>query len=444
MTEQGTTHKTAQSVPRAEQPPFGPLSGRFSGPVAYVTGQYPSVSHTFIQREVEGLRALGIEVMTCTVRRPPMKSVVGPRQAEEAARTFGVLEVAKNPARLAGAHLAMLRRAPGRWFSALRLAWTIRPPGARALLWQLFYFLEAGVLSDHLLSRGVTHMHNHFGDASGSLTLIASEMSGIPFSIMLHGPTIFFEMHWWRLDVKVARAAFIACISHFCRSQAMLFSDEAHWHKLKIVHCGVVPANYGTAKRGDFTGHVAFVGRLDAVKGVPLLLEAFATVRARHPKARLTIAGDGPARARFEARTQALGLTEVVRFAGYLDEPAVARLLESADMLVLPSFAEGLPVVLMEAFASRIPVIATQVAGVPELVVDGVSGFIVPPGDVETLADRLDRLLSNPALCARMGQAGRAKVEVEHDIAHEVAWLAQLVADAGQDGTGQGLRPDSV
>lgn len=406
------------------------------GPIAYVTGQYPSVSHTFIQREVEGLRALGIEVIPCTVRRPPAKSVVGPNQAQEAARTFAIQAAAKSPVRLIGAHLRMLRRAPRRWFAALRLAWQTCPPGAAGLLWQLFYFLEAGVLADHLLARGVVHMHNHFGDSSGSLTLITSEMSGIPFSITLHGPTIFFEMHWWRLDVKVARAAFIACISHFCRSQAMLFSDEAHWGKLKIVHCGVTPSRYGTAPRGAFSGHVAFVGRLDTVKGVPLLLEAFAMVTARHPEARLTIAGDGPSRQRLEARAQALGLTGVVRFAGYMDEAGVANLLETASMLVLPSFAEGLPVVLIEASASRLPVIATQVAGVPELVQDGLSGFIVPPGDVETLANRLDRLLSNPDLCARMGEAGRQKIEAEFDIAAEVTWLAQLLA-----GTGQGIRP---
>jgi glycosyltransferase involved in cell wall biosynthesis len=407
------------------------------GPVAYVTGQYPSVSHTFIQREVEGLRALGIEVVTCTVRRPPAKSVVGPAQVSEAARTFGVIEAAKSPVLLIGAHVRMLRRAPGRWFSALRLAWNIRPPGLKAFLWQMFYFLEAGVLADHLLARGVTHIHNHFGDASGSLTMITAEMSGLPFSITLHGPTIFFEMHWWRLDVKVARCAFIACISHFCRSQAMLFSDEAYWDKLRIVHCGVTPSLYGQGPRGEFSGHVAFVGRLDAVKGVPLLLEAFAAVSPRHPEARLTIAGDGPARARLEARVLALGLTGVVRFAGYLDEAGVARLLETADMLVLPSFAEGLPVVLMEAFASRLPVIATQVAGVPELVEDGVSGFIVPPGEVESLTLRLDTLLSDPALCARMGEAGRAKVEAQHDIKAEVAWLHELFA-----GAGQGSRPN--
>ena len=410
-----------------------------SGPIAYVTGEYPKVSHTFIQREVMGLRALGVEVLTCTVRRPAAKSVVGPEQQAEAAQTFAILATARNPLRLLAAHGRMLARAPGRWFSALGLAWSTRPPGAKALLWQLFYFLEAGVLADHLLARGVTHMHNHFGDASGSLTMIASEMSGIPFSITLHGPTIFFEMHWWRLDAKVARAAFIACISHFCRSQAMLFSDQAHWPKLRIVHCGVVPARYGTAPRPPFSGHVCFVGRLGAVKGVPLLLDAFAATRARHPKARLTIAGDGPARAALEAQAQSLGITSAVHFTGYLDETAVAVLLETADMLVLPSFAEGLPVVLMEALASRIPVIATQVAGVSELVQDGVSGFIVPPGDVETLALRLDRLLSDPALCAAMGLAGRKQVEENFDIAYETAWILRCFL-----GQAIGLRPGFI
>jgi glycosyltransferase involved in cell wall biosynthesis len=403
-------------------------SAAFVGPVAYVTGQYPSVSHTFIQREVTGLRALGVEVVTCTVRRPPAKAVVGPEQQAEALHTFGILEAAKNPLRLLAAHGRMLARAPGRWLKALHLAWTTRPPGLKALVWQIAYFLEAGVLADHLLQRGVRHMHNHFGDSSGSLTMIASEMSGIPFSITLHGPTIFFEMHWWRLDAKVARAAFIACISHFCRSQAMLFSDQAHWPKLRIVHCGVLPERYGTAPRPEFSHHVCFVGRLDAVKGVPLLLEAFAANLPRHPQARLTIAGDGPARAALEAQAQALGLAGAVRFTGYLDEAAVAALLETSDMLVLPSFAEGLPVVLMEALASQIPVIATQVAGVSELVQDGVSGFIVPPGDVDTLALRLDRLLSDPALCAAMGKAGRARVEAEFDIRAEVDKLAALFA----------------
>ena len=403
--------------------------------IAYITGEYPKVSHTFIQREILALRALGLRVETCTVRRPAARTVVGPLQQAEARATFGVIEAAKNPLRLLGAHLRQVRRSPRAWGRALRLAWKTRSVGARAALYQLFYFLEAGVLADHLHARGVTHLHNHLGDASGNLTLITAELAGLPFSLTLHGPTVFFEPYRWALREKVARAAFVACISHYCRSQAMLFSDEADWPRLRIVHCGIQPALYQAGGEAGGEGHVVFVGRLDPVKGVTLLLEAFAAVKARHPQARLTVAGDGPARSRLEARARDLGLE--VAFPGYLDEAQVADLLASAAMLVLPSFAEGLPVVLMEALASRIPVIATQVAGVSELVVDGVSGLIVPPGDVAGLARAMDRLLGDPDLRARMGEAGRARVEAEHDIQTEAAWLAELFA-----GTGQGLRPE--
>lgn len=406
------------------------------GPIAYLTGEYPKVSHTFIAREIAALRGQGVRVLTCTIRRAAEKDVVGADQQAEAAATFCVLAAAKSPRRLLGSHLAVLRRAPRRWFAALRLAWRIRPPGTKAALWQLFYFAEAAVLAEHLRGQGVVHLHNHFASSSCSVAMLASEMSGIPFSVTIHGPTELFEAAHWRLDEKIARARFVACISHFCRSQAMLFSDQAHWGKLRIVHCGVTPANYGTRPRATFGQHVLFVGRLDAVKGVPLLLEAFAAARARHPEARLTVVGDGPARAALEAQAAALGIAGATTFTGYRSQEEVAALLEEADMLVLPSFAEGLPVVLMEAMASRIPVIASGVAGVPELVQDGVSGFVVPAGDVETLTVRLEKLLADPELCRRMGEAGRVKVEAEFDIGREAVWLAQILR-----GGGEGLRP---
>lgn len=403
----------------APQPHIGPQTG----PIAYLTGEYPRATDTFIQREVLALRGLGMTINTCSIRITAARHHVGEVQRSEHAQTFHVQSAAKNPARLLGAHMGALIRSPGRWLAALQLAWLTSPPGLRARLWQAFYFAEAGVLARHLQENGVVHLHNHSADSSGTVAMLASAMTGIPFSITLHGPAIFYEPKWWRLDEKIARARFVVCISHFCRSQAMLFSDQTHWHKLRIVHCGVTPASYGTVPRKPFLGRVCFVGRLDAVKGVPLLLEAFAAVRYRHPEARLTIVGDGPDRARLEAQMCDLELTEVVCFAGYLDERAVARLLEEVDMLILPSFAEGLPVVLMEAMASRIPVIASRVAGVPELVEDGVSGFLVPPSDLETLIERLDQLLADPGLCARMGAAGRLRVEAEFDIALEARRL---------------------
>lgn len=400
-----------------------------AGPIAYLTGEYPKVSHTFIFREVQALRRQGLDVLACTVRRPPSKDVVGADQESEALGTFCIIEEARrNPLKAVGAHVSLLRRAPKRWFSTLMLAWRTSPPGAKALLWQFFYFVEAGILADFLQRKNVHHLHNHFANSSCTVSMLTSGLTGIPFSFTLHGPAIFFEPKWWRLDEKIARARFVVCISHFSRSQAMLFSDESCWDKLHIVHCGVPLEAYGGVTRKTFGKNVMFVGRLDAVKGVSLLLDAFAAVRSNHSDAKLTIIGDGPSRAALEAKAAGLGIADATSFLGYRSQGDVAMLLQEADILTLPSFAEGVPVVLMEAMASRIPVIASRVAGVPELVEDGVSGFVVSPGDTEALTARLDALLSDAALCARMGEAGRTKVEEEFDIKREADRIAKIIS----------------
>ena len=404
-----------------------PVSGKTdAGPVAYLTGEYPKVSHTFIQREVAALRSLGLTVETCSVRRAPPASV-GADQQDEAARTFCIIETARRaPHRLIGAHLRLLAVAPRRWLGALRLARATCPPGAKAALWQAFYVLEAGLLADHLRRRGVRHLHNHFANSSCSVAMLTAQMSGIPFSFTEHGPATFFEPRLWRLDEKIARARFVAAISHFCRSQLMLFSDPAEWNKISIVHCGIDPDRYDTGPRDPASKQVLFIGRLEPVKGGPLLLEAFARIAERHPDARLTIIGDGPDRPALQDRAKALGMDQAVSFAGFRTQDQVAAQLASADMLVLPSFAEGVPVVLMEAMAARLPTIASRVAGVPELVLDGETGFVIPPGDLEALADRLDRLLSDPALRHTMGAAGRDRVRAEFDQTREAAKLEAM------------------
>lgn len=406
-------------------------------PVAYLTGDYPKVSHTFILREVQAVRAAGVPVITCSIRQPPASEFKGREEQEARAETFYVIAAAKHPVRLLKAHGRALVRSPGTWASTLALAIRMRSPGLKAFFWQLFYFLEAGVLADHLRQHNARHLHNHFGNSSCSVAVLAAKLADIPYSFTEHGPAIFFEVDRWSLPEKIARAKFVVAITHFCRSQLMLFSDPVHWPKIAIVHCGLDPALYHRAAPA-FGKRVAFVGRLDPVKGALLLIEAMAEVLKTHPDATLTLAGDGPARAPAEARAKALGLAGSVHFAGFMTQPQVADLLANSDMLVLPSFAEGLPVVYMEALASRIPVVASRVAGVQELVEDGVTGFTVPPGDVATLADRMSRLMSDPELSARMGEAGRTAVEREHDIAREGAWLADLFRKGGPDGR---LRP---
>ncbi|UWQ23181.1 glycosyltransferase family 4 protein [Jannaschia sp. W003] len=400
--------------------------------VAYLTGEYPVVSHTFILREVEALRRAGLEVQTCAIRRTGLQHHRGPAEKAAASSTFYVLSAARQPGALLAALGWTLAR-PVRFGRATTLAWRTAPPGGRAKLWQLFYLMEAMVLARYLARARVDHLHNHFANSSCSVAMLASELGGVPFSFTLHGPSIFFEPRWWRIDVKIARARFVACISHFCRSQGMIFADPAHWSKMRIVHCGVDPDRYDRTE-GEVGGpgkHILFVGRLAAVKGVRVLLEAFARVRAAHPDARLTLVGDGDERAAIEDHARALGCDDGVRFTGYLNQDEVAEALAQADLFALPSFAEGVPVVLMEAMAARLPVLATRIAGIPELVEDGVAGRLVPPGDVDAFADALDALLNDPAGRTAMGAAGRARVEAEFHVEREARNLARLIAGDG-------------
>lgn len=403
--------------------------------LAYLTSLYPAASHTFIQREIAALRTLGFDVTTSSVRTPDMSHLIGPEEKAARAETFYILEAARKPTVLPRALLATLAR-PKRLMNTVRLAWRTAPPGFCGGAKQLAYLAEALILAQHLKDQNVRHLHSHFADHSTNVAMLTSELSGIPFSYTLHGPAELYEPEKWHLREKTARATFVACISHFARSQAMYFSNPSHWEKLRIVHCGVIPDLYGShlpTPRPNI--RLIFVGRLTAIKGLRVLIEAFTHARKTHPDLHLTLVGDGDDRIHLERLAAPLG--DAVHFAGYLSQDAVAAALTSADILVLPSFAEGLPVVLMEALASARPVIATQVAGVSELVEDEVNGFVVPPGDASTLAERIKQMADDPELRKRMGEAGRAKVRSDFDVQVEAARIGALFVGQG----GSGPRP---
>ena len=407
--------------------------------IAYLTGQYPEVSLTFIQREVEALRDLGAEVLTCSVRRTPPEQHPGEAEKEAARTTFHILEQVKNPLRLLAAQRYVITN-PGRYFRALKLAWALRPAGLKALAYQVIFFLEATVLARHLEQEKVDHLHNHFVFGSATVAALASMLTGIPYSFTLHGPADLLRPYYWDLARKTAHARFVATISHYARSQLMFFSDPVDWEKLHIIHCGVSPEKYATPA-GDpvppkRAGEVRalFVGRLAPVKGLRVLFQALAEVIPDLPDLHVVLVGDGPDRARLEEAAKPLG--DAVTFTGYLSQAEVAQAMQAADFFVLPSFAEGVPVVLMEALASARPVIATQVAGVGELVEDGKTGFLVPPGDAEALAGRIRALTSDSALRASMGASGLAVVTADFDIRTEAARLLSLFA-----GEADAIRP---
>jgi len=398
--------------------------------LAYLTGGYPKASHTFIQREIAALRVLGAEVVTTSIRRPDATDLIGSEEVQAKQETFYVLKTAQNPVHLLRAHLALLIKSPLRWLRAVGKAWQFRQPGIRGTLWHLFYFLEAGVLAHHLKKQGVQHLHNHFGDSSATVALLTSILADVPYSFTLHGPTEFFAPEHWKIGQKVKDSAFTVCITHFARSQTMIFSDPGDWDKLKIIHCGVDPDRYGgdaPQNQGSGLG-LLFVGRLTPLKGLRILFEAFESLRATYPDLRLAVIGDGPDKAWADAEAARIGGISMM---GYQSQSDVAKALSQADALVLPSFAEGLPVVFMEALAAATPVIASRVAGVGELVVDGETGLLVHAGDITSLTQALETMITQPEMRKRMGRVGQAIVAQEFNSQHEAARLLTLFDTQG-------------
>jgi len=405
--------------------------------IAYLTGEYPRATDTFIQREVAALRKQGVQIKTFSVRPTGEEHMVGEEQKQERNQTFYILP--PKPIKLLQAHLNLFITSPKRYLQALKLAWSTRIYGLRGNLYQLFYFLEAGVLAQEIKRQQIPHLHNHFGNSSCSVAMLAAELGGFSYSFTLHGPHIFFEPYHWRLDDKINRALFISCISNYCRSQAMIFAPIDKWNKMHIVHCGIDPELFNVASHQGQGKRLLYVGRLAAFKGLPILLESLSALKKQHPDVILTVVGDGGDRTSLEKMTVDLGLSSNVNFVGYKSQAEVRKYFEQTDVFVLSSFAEGVPVVLMEAMAAGVPVVATQIAGVNELVENGVSGYIIPPGNPIPLTQSIDELLNNSELRNKFGIAARSKVEQEFNINLEAQKLYKVINQALQSADSEQL-----
>jgi colanic acid/amylovoran biosynthesis glycosyltransferase len=398
--------------------------------IGYLVSQYPATSHTFIRREVEAMRALGVDVLTYSVRRPA-HAVDNEREARAQAETFTILEGSR--LRLVLAALGEMLRRPRISLATLRLAMRHRVPGVKALVWALFHFVEALVLTRRLRADRVAHLHNHFGNAGATVGLLASRQAGIGWSLTLHGISEFDYPAGNLLPEKLAHARFAACVSFFGMAQAMRLSAPAFWPKLRVVRCAIDPSDLPAAPpraSGRVRRHLVCVGRLSAEKGHAGLFEALAMLAPQFPDLRLTLVGDGPEEARLKARAAELGLAERITFTGRLHESATLATVADSDMLVLPSFMEGLPIVLMEAMALGVPVIASRVAGIPELVADGETGLLFDPANWRGLAEAIARLADEPGLGDRFAAVAREMVADQFTYPAAAQPLADSLLDA--------------
>lgn len=397
--------------------------------VAYLINQYPKVSHTFIRREILALERAGVVVDRYALRgwTDPVPDA---DDAREKGKTIYLLRGGLGP--LLGAMVSMLLRAPRKLLAAAGMACRLGWRADRPLLVHFVYLAEACLLTNWMRARSATHLHAHFGTNPAAVALLARTLGGPPFSFTVHGPEEFDKPEFLKLRQKVAGCAFVVAISSYGRSQIFRWIDPSEWPKVHTVHCGIDPGlHVGTTGPTDQAARIVCVGRLCEQKGQMILLKAVRELIDMAVPVDLVLAGDGEMREALEQTIVRLGLTSCVRITGWLSGERVRDEILAARALVLPSFAEGLPVVLMEAMALARPVISTYVAGVPELVIDGVNGWLVPAGDDAALTEALKKCLSaSPALLASMGAAAQERAVRRHSVDAEAAKLAALFSQA--------------
>jgi colanic acid/amylovoran biosynthesis glycosyltransferase len=407
--------------------------------IAYLCSVYPAVSHTFILREVAALRRRGIEIATLAIHRSAPDQILTDADREAARTTWAVLPP-RMPT-LLGSHARAVLTRPRRYWATLHLSLRLAAQGSRGRLWGLFYFTEAIMVWLRCQRQGIRHIHAHFTSPAADVALLAAHFGGADnssgrgwtWSFSAHG-TDMIDSGQASLREKVRRAKFVVCVSDFGRAQLLRLVPEDQWLKIHTVRCGVdVEAFARTASRNGAGAQLRLltVGRLHPTKGHAILLEALAELIAGGTDARLTVIGRGPTLAGLRRRSERLGVAPHVDFVGAVGQDEIGDYYADADVFCLPSFGEGVPVVLMEAMATGLPVVASAVMGVPELVEDGRTGLLVPPARPDLLARALEHLAGAPELRRRMGTAGRKKVATEFTIERSADRLAEMYARLG-------------
>ncbi|MBY6043598.1 glycosyltransferase [Phaeobacter italicus] len=401
--------------------------------IAYILNTYPQPSHSFIRREVQALERHGVEIERIAMR-PADVPLVDPGDIDEQGRTDYVL--AKGGARLVTGLVRRMWRSPRRFRSALAKALEMGGRSQVGRLRHLIYLAEAAYVADRVEGEGIDHLHAHFGTNSTTVALLAAMLADVPgglgYSFTTHGPEEFDAPQVLSLGAKVDTADFAVAISSFGRSQLSRWAAFGSWARLKVVHCGIEPSRFSEPQplpEGPL--RLAAIGRFVEQKGQMVLIHALAKLVETHPDLHLSLIGDGEMRQDLEAAIARYGLSRHVTLTGWLSEADVRAELAKAHALVMPSFAEGLPMVVMEAMAAARPVVATYIAGTPELVVPGQTGWLVPAGDPDVLAEAISDLAATPAeTLSRMGQAGRTRVLQRHDSEIEAGKLAHHFEEA--------------
>lgn len=395
--------------------------------IAYLISRYPAISHTFILREVKRLRQLGFDIGVASINQPDRsEQEMTQQEKNEQRRTYYVKQHGLPGALMA--HLHGLTR-PLAYFKGLRFALGLGGWNIKSTLFGFFYFTEALMIARWMQQQRFTHLHVHFATAAASVGLVLRSFYPCTLSFTVHGPDEFYDAKGQWLSEKAAAVDFLVCIGRFARSQMMQLSPGKLWHKFDICPLGVDPSVFVPVERHADASQpfrILCVGRLTPAKGQRVLIDACRSLHNTGRAFHLVIVGTGPDEAELKALVNQYGMADLVTFTGALNQEQVIAQYATADAFALPSFSEGIPVVLMEAMASGVPCVTTRITGIPELIRDGVDGLLVTPSDTDELANALTALMDDPELRQDIARQGREKVLAEFDLNRNVNRLAAV------------------
>lgn len=409
--------------------------------IGYISSMYPRPNDTYVRNEVIELRRRGHNVETFSIRKEKFSKLISEEISGELATTNYILEQSKW--RLLSTFFQTIIKSPKRFSNALHLGWKTRIRGVKGSLLSLAYLVEACYLAREMERLGVEVLHNHIAENSAMVSMLASCLTKIPYSMTVHGPGIFYRPEQMALGEKIARSAFTIAITDFCKSQCMLFTPMHAWKKIHVIRC--TPArefeNITACSVVDEPRFV-FVGRLSFEKGLIILLEAIKEVSKQYD-VRLDIIGDGPLQSQIEHYIKKYSLEKNIKLHGSKSSIEVREHLINSRGMILPSFAEGLPVSIMESFALARPVISTMFAGIPELVSHGVNGWLTSPGSVTSLIEVINQAINTPTeVLTEMGVNGYNKLNKLHQLDIEVSKLEKLLSEVAQNTLVSNLNSD--
>ncbi len=394
--------------------------------IAYLINQYPAVSHTFIRREILALEKLKFDIKRVSIR-PTLSVCIDQEDEQERKETKSLLQ--SGVFSLFVGIIKCLVQHPLRFFKATYHTFIVGWKSERGLFIHMIYLAEACLLFNWTKSWNIKHIHAHFGTNSTTVAMFCKFLGGPSYSFTCHGPEEYDKPNAIALEKKIKHASFVVAISYFGQSQLYRWSSASDWKKIKIVHCCVDASDLNKEPVPvPQINRLVCVGRLCEQKGQQLLVQATAEVIRKGIIFELVLVGDGEMRNDIERMISSLGIQQHVRITGWASGEEVRKELSNSKGLLLPSFAEGLPVVIMESFALGRPVISSCIAGIPELVHPGENGWLCSPSDIESLASTIEELLTTSTKqLTEMGLNGRKLVEKNHNDQKEAVILAKAI-----------------